>query len=836
MKQLLNRLTTRITNAGTTLRALPFVLFFMASMANNAFATDITARFPDANFLAAVRTALGKGVSDPIEDTDNFAGVTSLDVSYRGITTLAGIQHFIALQELYCNNNALTTLDVSGLANLEELNCTFNSLTALNVSGLDALRTLYCYQNALTTLDVSTPANLSQLDCSSNALTALDVAGLTNLGSLGCSNNALTALDVAGLTGLWNLECSNNSLTALDVAGLTNLQKLYCDNNSLTALDVAGLNALEILNCSNNSLTALDVAGLNALDELECYNNSLTALDVSGLTALRNFFCENNSLTALDVAGLTNLQYFDCANNLLTALDLSGLTALYYFRCYNNLLTALDVSGQAALSYFDCHNNRLTDGTQDITGCTSLYFLNCTYNDMTSVSSIMGYPAINPATLHFVPQNASGFRPVNSITGIPGSIAAGTSFDLSAVAQVRPADATYQTIVWSIYADYGTSAMLSGDILTTTATGDLFLRATITDGLASGADYVQDFLINVVPSITPVGSLTVAPIPAQVYTGSAIRPAPEVKNGSTTLVAGTDYTVTYANNINIGTATVTITGLNGYSGTLSATFAIVAELPAIAAFGQPLTPDGGTGTPSDPYTVATTAPFDAQTLRPSDITVTNDTSATVALYADSGFTQLLPGIDFYPGDTITVYVKILSGGTDFCYVLLTVSPQPVSCTVKLPSVAGFTTDPPAGAHSVPSGTDFTFRLTSAAPTPAGLRLEVITNRLLLPDAEGLLITPNEDGSYTVTLFHVQEDTEISIGYTLSAASIPAAKVWASGHTLYIHATQSGTARIYGVTGQLVTTLPLTPDETAQTTLPQGVYIVVANGRTYKIEN
>ena len=39
-----------------------------------------------------------------------------------------------------------------------------------------------------------------------------------------------------------------------------------------------------------------------------------------------------------------------------------------------------------------------------------------------------------------------------------------------------------------------------------------------------------------------------------------------VKNGSTTLVNGTDYSVSYSNNTNIGTATVTITGKGTYSG------------------------------------------------------------------------------------------------------------------------------------------------------------------------------------------------------------------------------------------------------------------------------
>ena len=63
-------------------------------------------------------------------------------------------------------------------------------------------------------------------------------------------------------------------------------------------------------------------------------------------------------------------------------------------------------------------------------------------------------------------------------------------------------------------------------------------------------------------------------IPAQTATGSALTPAVTVRHGDAVLAAGTDYTVTYANNTAVGTATVTITGMGNYTGTLTATFAI----------------------------------------------------------------------------------------------------------------------------------------------------------------------------------------------------------------------------------------------------------------------
>ncbi len=75
----------------------------------------------------------------------------------------------------------------------------------------------------------------------------------------------------------------------------------------------------------------------------------------------------------------------------------------------------------------------------------------------------------------------------------------------------------------------------------------------------------------------------------QIYTGSALTPAVTVKDGSRVLVKDTDYTVSYANNTNVGTATVTITGTGNYAGTKDAAFDIKAKSidgAAIAAIAE----------------------------------------------------------------------------------------------------------------------------------------------------------------------------------------------------------------------------------------------------------
>ena len=76
---------------------------------------------------------------------------------------------------------------------------------------------------------------------------------------------------------------------------------------------------------------------------------------------------------------------------------------------------------------------------------------------------------------------------------------------------------------------------------------------------------------------TDISSVTISSIADRSYTGSAIEPEITVTSGTKTLVKGTDYTVSYSNNTNIGTATVTVTGIGDYKGTKTATFQIVAD-------------------------------------------------------------------------------------------------------------------------------------------------------------------------------------------------------------------------------------------------------------------
>ena len=71
-----------------------------------------------------------------------------------------------------------------------------------------------------------------------------------------------------------------------------------------------------------------------------------------------------------------------------------------------------------------------------------------------------------------------------------------------------------------------------------------------------------------------ISGAKVSSIKNQTYSGKAIKPKPTVTLNGKTLKEGTDYTLSYKNNKDIGTATVTVTGTGKYVDTVTTTFKI----------------------------------------------------------------------------------------------------------------------------------------------------------------------------------------------------------------------------------------------------------------------
>ena len=150
------------------------------------------------------------------------------------------------------------------------------------------------------------------------------------------------------------------------------------------------------------------------------------------------------------------------------------------------------------------------------------------------------------------------------------------------------------------------------------AVGNYEVTLTATDAGNYSGEVTKQY------SIVTAGStgFTVVTIDDQDYTGLALTPALTVYKAGTTspaLVLGTDYTAEYSNNINAGTATVTVTGKGNYSGTQTVYFTVTPK--SLNAAGITVT----LSSTSFSYTGATQKP---------EVTVKDGDSKTLVLNTD----------------------------------------------------------------------------------------------------------------------------------------------------------------------------------------------------------
>ncbi len=355
--------------------------------------------------------------------------VTEMDVSYRKISSLKGIEAFVNLTTLRCKNNTFTRLDVSSLTRLTVLDCFGNKkLTSINLRGLKNLTVLDCSVSNLNSLSVNHLTKLTKLSCRFNNLSNLNVSALTRLTELSCGMNDLRSLDLKNLKNLEKLYCYDDNLSSLDLSGLSKLTFLSCGENGMSRLNLRGLSSLEKLYCYKNRLSTLDVSSLTSLKEFRCDSNYLTSLDLRSLKNLTSLNCEKNRITSLNVGSLTKLGFLKCSNNKLTTLMLNGAKSLYGVYCENNSLTSLNVGGLTELFFLDCSSNKLT--TLDLKNLADLRSLKCSSNKLTSlnVSNYVSFALLDCSSNELTYLNVSNLPKLTNLKCFSNSL---TSLDVS---------------------------------------------------------------------------------------------------------------------------------------------------------------------------------------------------------------------------------------------------------------------------------------------------------------------------------------------------------------------------------------------------------------------
>jgi len=304
-------ITLRIPT-GTPPPAQPYV--FSPTVVNLSLVCTIT--IPDVNFKAYLvgNTLINTNGDSEIQCAEATAFTGGIYCSSLGISDLTGIEAFT--------------------------NCTV----------------LYCDQNALTSLDLSSNLSLIQIVCANNQLTSLNLGTNSVCTFLVCSYNDITSLDISNCDGLTTFSCEDNQITNLDFTNKTNLTVLQCGINNLTSLDVTDCVNLTQLTCYENDITSLDVSQNTELVDLRCGANPISTLDVSMLTQLNYFFCGTSNLSSIDVTNNIELWQFDCSNTNISTIDLSNNTLLNQFGATYTDITLLDLSNNSLLEQLVIHH------------------------------------------------------------------------------------------------------------------------------------------------------------------------------------------------------------------------------------------------------------------------------------------------------------------------------------------------------------------------------------------------------------------------------------------------------------------------------------------------
>jgi len=267
---------------------------------------------PDANFKSYLvgRSDINTNGDNEIQvsEAQSFNGL--IDVTYRDITDLTGIESFINLRDLNITHNNISNINLSSNTALESFTALYCQLTDLDISNNSQLTYLNCGHNNIQNINTTNASNLLQLYCHSNQIQNLDLTTNTSLIELSCTNNNIISLDVDNNINLTKLHCNFNDLNSLNLSQNINLTKLICSDNP----------NLSYINLKNGNNANLDVSGSyysSQFDNLpnlqdvcvDALNTNLTNYIISETGHNVNFYTDC-SLASVDNDNLATFDIF----------------------------------------------------------------------------------------------------------------------------------------------------------------------------------------------------------------------------------------------------------------------------------------------------------------------------------------------------------------------------------------------------------------------------------------------------------------------------------------------------------------------------------------------
>ena len=423
----------------------PFLLTLILLTFLSFYCSSQNTYVPDDNFeQALIELGYDSGELNDSVPTENIRSVLTLNINQKNISDITGLQDFTSLENLYCSDNNLDTLNLSMFPNLFILECFNNQIRHLNVSQNILLADIQCSVNSLELLNLENNPNLNSIKCSGNQIQTITFNGTCIATELNCAYNQIEDLNTSQLVELQYIDCSYNQIADLDFSENTQLIQLNCNDNYLTSLNLRNGNSSQLGSFSalnNPDLYCIEIDDLSAVksneiwekDEIAEYSEdcdapipmtyvpddnfeqalinlgyddelndsvptssmeSITVLDLdekniqdlTGIEAclnLNHLYCESNQLTELNLNANTNLFTLSCSRNQLSNLEIQLCTKLTRLYCSYNNLQELNFPKENIEKIY-CRYNDLKD--LDCSNCPNLSILVCSFNQLSGLS------------------------------------------------------------------------------------------------------------------------------------------------------------------------------------------------------------------------------------------------------------------------------------------------------------------------------------------------------------------------------------------------------------------------------------------------------------------
>lgn len=520
---------------------------------------------------------------------------------------------FSKLTELNIPNN------VTSIGNYAFQNC--SGITSLTLSNSLTSIPLYVFYGCSGITEVAIPSGVSTIGISA-------FYGCSGLETLTIPNSVTSIGDSAfeGCSSLENLTIPNNVTTIGSYAfsecyGLTqvtipssvtsigsgafscgNLAAINVESNNSNYDSRGNCNA--IINKSNNTLIAgcknTNIPNsVTSIGNYAFYHCNLTSINIpNSVTSIGSrAFKACGSLASVtipsSVTSIGSQAFYDCKElaAIIIPESVTTIDSETFYKCTNLTSVTIPSSVTKILSsaFEYCTNLPSITLPKNLSSLGNRAFYNC--NSLNTVTAEMDTP-ISIQTNTFMKYETL-IVPVGSLSQyndadvwknfkvIKGFGRLEQTMEMTSIPTLTYGDAAYtlpQTttegliLTWSVA---NTSiATVSSNVLTIKAVGTTTVTAT-QPGNDEYEPFSKEFSLTVNPK--NASNLTISSIAAVTYNGSVQTPTVTVKDGSTTLTNGTHYTVSYSNNTNAGTATVTVTGMGNYTGTKKAYFTINAK-------------------------------------------------------------------------------------------------------------------------------------------------------------------------------------------------------------------------------------------------------------------